>query len=107
VTPPPSALQAAKLWLVGHVHLAKDALHIYVGLAVFLGSALLFGWRLREWRPWLLTAAVATGGELWDVRDTIAWGRPVVWGANVHDVWNTLFWPTALLLLARRTRLLG
>ena len=43
-----SALQTVKLWLVQHMHLAKDALHIYVALTLFFGSALLFGWRLRS-----------------------------------------------------------
>jgi hypothetical protein len=24
-----------------------------------------------------------------------------------HDIWNTMLWPTVILLLARRTRLFG
>ena len=103
---PASPLQAVKLWLVQHVHLAKDALHIYVALILLFGSALLFGWRLASWRPWLLVAAVAVAGEVWDVRDSVTYGTPVVLSANVHDLWNTLFWPSVILLLARRTRVL-
>lgn len=104
---PASPLQAVKLWLVQHVHLAKDALHIYVALGVMFGAALLFGWRLSSWRPWPLVAVVAVAGEVWDVRDSLAYGTPVVVSANVHDVWNTLFWPSVILLLAKRTRVLG
>lgn len=107
MTLPPSALQATKLWLVHHVHLAKDALHVYVALIVLFGSALTFGWRLSSWRPWLLVAAVAVAGEAWDLRDSLVYHTPIVLGANLHDIWNTLFWPTAILLLARRTRLFG
>ena len=99
-----SALQAAKLWLVAHVGLAKDALHVYVALALFLGSAALLRWRLSSWKPWALVACAAVAGEAWDLRDSMAFHAPVHLGANLHDVWNTLFWPTVLVLLARARR---
>jgi hypothetical protein len=102
-----SPLQATKAWLVDHVDLAKDALHVYVGLAVFLGVAALFGWRITGWRPWSAVAAVAIAGELWDLRDSLVYGTRPVPAANLHDVWNTLFWPTVLMVLARRTKLLS
>lgn len=102
-----SPLQSAKLWLVQHVHLAKDALHIYVALGLFFGSALLFGWRLRSWRPWLVVLAAALIGEAWDIRDRQIGNIPQNYGANLHDIWNTLFWPTVIILLARRTKMFG
>ena len=102
-----SALQTIKLWLVQHVHLAKDALHIYVALTLFFGSALLFGWRLRSWGPWLVVAVAAVAGELWDISDRHSGHIPQNYGANLHDVWNTVFWPSVILLLARRTKLFG
>ena len=100
-----SALQAVKGWLVDNVHLAKDALHIYVALLLLFGSALLFGWRLSSWRPWLVVGAVAVIGEIWDIRDRYVGHVPQQFGANWHDLWNTMFWPSVILLLARRTRL--
>lgn len=102
-----SPLQTAKLWLVQHVHLGKDALHIYVALGLFFGSALLFGWRLRSWRPWLVVLTVALLGEAWDIRDRHLGHIPQNYDANFHDIWNTLFWPTVIILLARRTKLFG
>lgn len=102
-----SPLQDAKLWLIAHFGLGKDALHIYVALTVMFGSALLFGWRLSSWRPWLLVAAAALAGEAWDIRDRLVAGVPVQPSGNVHDLWNTLFWPSVILLLARQTRLFG
>ena len=102
-----SALQAVKGWLVDNVHLAKDALHIYVALLLLFGSALLFGWRLSSWRPWLVVGVAAAGGEIWDVRDRFVDHVPQEFGANWHDLWNTMFWPTVILLLARRTKLFG
>ncbi len=104
---PPSALQSVKLWLVGHVGLAKDALHIYVALTLFLGAALLFGWRVSSWKPWLVVLAAALAGEAWDIRDSLAYRTPLDLWSNWHDIWNTLFWPTAIMLIARTTRLFG
>ncbi len=44
--------EAFKIFLVDHTGLAKDALHIYVSLAVYLGSCLIFRWKTRQWQPW-------------------------------------------------------
>lgn len=96
-----SALQAAKLWLIGLTGLGKDALHIYVGLALFLGSAVLFKWSLASWKPWAIVLAAALLGEAWDIRDRIASDMALDLAGDWHDIWNTLFWPSVLVLLAR------
>jgi hypothetical protein len=101
------ALQEAKLWLVVHLGLAKDALHIHIGLLVFLGCALLLRWPLRSWKPWLVALAVTLAGEAWDLADSLRLGARIRLWANWHDVWNTMLWPSAMLLLARTTRLFG
>lgn len=98
-----TAFQDGKLWLVSHLHLAKDALHIYVALILFFGSMLIWRWRPGQWKPWLLVLAAALAGEAWDIFDTITCERKVYWAANWKDIWNTMFWPTAILLLARFT----
>lgn len=102
-----SPFQTAKLWLVEHVYLAKDALHIYVALGLFFGSAMLFGWSIRGARPWLLVLCAALAGEAWDIRDRIASGLEQNYPENVHDIWNTLFWPSAIVLLARFSPVFG
>lgn len=100
-----SPLQSVKLWLVGHVGLAKDALHIYVALALFFGTALLFKWPVRSWKPLAVVIAAALIGEVWDLRDSAVYGTSVdLWG-NWRDVWNTSFWPAAIVGLARCTAL--
>lgn len=104
---PPSALQAVKLWLVNHVGLAKDALHVYVALTLFFGCALLFGWKLSSWKPWAVVATVALAGEAWDLRDSLTYHSYINLWANWHDIWNTMFWPSVIAVLAGRTRLLG
>lgn len=100
-----SPLQQVKLWLVGHVHLAKDALHIYVALFLFFGAMLLFRWRAGDWRPWLVVLVAALIGEAWDLRDTIVYGTPMHLDGNWKDIWNTMFWPSVLLGLGRYTKL--
>lgn len=101
-----SAFQTVKLWLVENAHLGKDALHIYIGLALLLGSALVFRWPLRSFKPWLVVAVAALIGEAWDMIDRGRMAIAQFPAGNVKDVWNTLFWPTVLTLLARYTKLL-
>ncbi len=102
---PPSALQAVKWWLVHHVGLAKDALHIYVALGLFFGTALAFGWKLSNWKPWSVVLATAVLGEAWDLRDSMVYHTHIDLWANWHDIWNTIFWPSVIVLLAQRTKL--
>jgi hypothetical protein len=102
-----SGFQHAKILLGNYAHLGKDALHIYVGLGLFLGSALLFRWPLRSWRPWLVALAGAFAGEIWDLFDILHEGRRLQWHSQAKDILNTIFWPTMLMLLARWTKVLS
>ncbi|HEY7809270.1 MAG TPA: hypothetical protein VIA98_02695 [Allosphingosinicella sp.] len=101
-----SAFQVAKLELVGALGLAKDALHIYVGLGVFLLAAMLSRRPLKSLVPIGAVVLVALAGEAWDLFDTVEAGQRIRWDKSWHDLWNTIFWPAALFLLARYTRLL-
>ena len=98
----PTAFQAVKAAIVTFTELGRDALHVYVGLATLILSA----WALRKpllsLLPWFLVLVVATGAELLDLRDDMATTGVPRWGASLHDIVNTLFWPTVILLLARR-----
>lgn len=95
----------AKQWLVVTTGLGKDALHVHVGLLVFFATALAMRWPLRSWKPWATVLAVALVGEAWDIRNTLVHGGRPQLGGNWKDLWNTMLWPTAILLLARTTRL--
>jgi hypothetical protein len=101
-----SDFQRAKIFFIHLTGLPRDALHIYVGLAVMLGVALLSGRSLRDPRPIAAVLLVALAGEIWDLLDTSRAGKALVFGKSWHDLWNTLFWPAVLFLLARYTRLL-
>ena len=98
-----SPLQTVKFWLVEHAGLAKDALHIYVALTLFFGSALLFRWPVRSWKPLAVVVVAALIGEAWDLRDSAVYGTRVDLTGNWKDVWNTCFWPAAIVVLTRTT----
>ena len=101
-----TGFQAAKLQLVQLSGLSRDALHIYVGMAVFLGVVLIFRRPLRDPRPIAAVLLVAVGGELWDLIDRSRTAHPPAWDNSWHDLWNTLLWPSLLFLLARYTPVL-
>jgi cell shape-determining protein MreD len=101
-----SPFQSAKIFLVDVTNLSKDALHVYVGLTVMLAVVAIWKKPLRDWRPLAAVLLAAFAGEIWDVIDTWSHGETVRWKANWKDVWNTMFWPTVLFLLARFTKVL-
>jgi hypothetical protein len=103
----PSTFQALKLALVDLTGLSKDALHIYVGLAVFLVVAIATRRQLRSWVPWFAVLAAAVLGEILDMQDDFMYFGHWRVLVSLHDIANTLFWPTVLLLLARYTRAFG
>ena len=87
-------------------NLSKDALHVYVGLAVMLIVVIAFKRSLGDWRPLAAVAFASIAGEVWDVIDTFSHGGSPRWQANWKDIWNTMFWPTILFGLARFTKVL-
>lgn len=90
-----------KATLVELSGLDKDALHIYFGLALFLLIRLFWRWRGGWVVAWLAVLAMAVGGEWLDI--TREMGDSVLQpdAAHWHDIWNTMFWPTVLLLVGR------
>ena len=93
-----STAQSIKLAIVAATGLSKDALHIYVGMAIYL--TLIVGIRrLRPYLGWLAVLIIACAGEWIDRRDDIGSFGYWRWQASAHDLLNTLFWPTVLTLL--------
>ncbi len=81
--------------------LAKDALHVHVGLAVLVGALILFRWRLGDRRALAIAVMAAVLGEAWDVWDVVRTDQQPFWPGHVHDLWNTTLWPLLLTVLAR------
>jgi hypothetical protein len=102
-----STFQSAKHEIVNFLSISKDALHIHVGLAVFLLTAALARKGLRSVAPLVAVFVVALAGELLDARDDFR--RLGYWRfmASLSDFINTVCWPTALWLLARYSRVMN
>jgi hypothetical protein len=97
----PHDLQILKLHIIEATGLAKDALHIYVGLAVFIGVRLIWRWRGGWMLAWLAALSLALAIEWLDIRAEGQAGALQPDPAHWHDVWNTMLWPTVLLLVGR------
>jgi hypothetical protein len=96
-----SLFEARKVSVVTATGLDKDALHIYFGLALFLLVRLIWRRRGGWFVAWLAVLAMACGGEWLDVTAEISQSAIQPDAAHWHDIWNTMFWPTVLLLVGR------
>jgi len=90
-----------KASLVGATGLDKDALHIYFGLTLFLLVRLMWRWRGGWLIAWAAVLAMAVGGEWLDLTREVSDAALQPDAEHWHDVWNTMFWPTVLLLIGR------
>jgi hypothetical protein len=97
----PHDLQILKLQLIEATGLGRDALHVYAGLAMFIGVRLVWRWRGGWVLAWLAALAVALGVEWLDIKAYGQVGTPQPEPENWHDIWNTMVWPTVLLLVGR------
>lgn len=102
-----TTFQAIKLAIIAASQLSRDALHVYVGLATFLFAAKVFRRPIGSFVPLLAVLAIAMLVEAVDLRDDLVTRGRMRWLASTHDILNTLFWPTVLMLVARYTRLMG
>ena len=78
--------------------LDRDALHIYFGLAAFLLAAAVLRRTVASPLPWLAVLLLQAANEAVDIKTADGdW----IYGHSIHDMWNTMLVPTALLLAAR------
>lgn len=85
--------------------LARDAMHIYVALIIFMLACL--RWRAWQWKPWFLVFLAALIGEAIDIRESLRLDNRAYLAGNWHDLWNTMLLPTVLMLTARYTTILA
>lgn len=95
---------ALKTQLAELLGVTKDALHIHIGLAIFLGVALVFRRSLASWIPWLALLAFELVNELMDIFHIHEGVIGFEVGDSMKDVLNTMFWPTVVPIAARWQR---
>jgi hypothetical protein len=96
-----SPVQSLKMTIVETLHLAKDGIHIYLGVACFL-IAISIGRRSpRSWQAMLPGVIVAVVLEVLDLRDDFNSLGYFRWAASLKDIINTNLIPLILIVAAR------
>ena len=96
--------------LLGSFGLSNDAMHVHVGLALYLAMLLALRGRGGLWLPIVLLVTMSLVAEVFDILYLMSVKSPFYPMESVRDVGSTLAWPlvfTALLALWRRRGLPG
>lgn len=86
-----------KMRLVEAVGLTNDAMHIHGSLLILLGSAIILRRRPDSVWCWLIVLLAELFNEYADLQGQ-APGEATI-DAAMHDLYNTMFWPTIILIL--------
>jgi hypothetical protein len=90
-----SNYQLFKLWFMAVLPLAKDAIHIYVGVLCLMVSLLVLRLRLSSFWSLLPGLVVSLVMEALDLRDGYGWTE------SLKDLINTNMIPLLFVVLAR------
>jgi len=88
-----------KFWLIETVGLTNDAMHVHGSLLILCVSAVVLRRRPDSPWCWLIVFVAELFNEYADLRGAAA-GEATI-DAALHDVYNTMFWPTLFLILGR------
>ncbi len=88
-----------KIWLIDTVGLTNDAMHVHGALLILCVSAILLRRRPDSPWCWLSVFLAELFNEYADLRGA-APGEATI-DAALHDIYNTMFWPTLILILGR------
>lgn len=101
-----------KLFIERYSGLDKDALHVHAALLLYFAAMVAFRQTHRSRAPWLFVLAAEIANEGADLighhLHIIEAGYdplPFPWRESAKDLWNTMLWPTVILLLGRYTTL--
>lgn len=96
--------QDLKLRIIEITGLSRDAIHIYIGLLVFFSFVAVF--RKGKIEPIAVVPVlfVAASMEIIDLYDNYLTMESMYWANSVHDLINTAFWPTIIVLLVKYKR---
>ncbi|MCM8731995.1 hypothetical protein ACFO8O_13600 [Hephaestia sp. GCM10023244] len=92
----------AKLWLSDATGLSPDALHVHVSILAMLTGAVLWRRRMDHPLPWLSVLVLEIANEALDLSTPIGGENSL--HASMHDILNTMFLPTVILICLRFTR---
>jgi cell shape-determining protein MreD len=82
-----------------------DALHVHVGLFLFLVVAALVRNDSRRYAiAFLVVLAVCLANEVFDVLHDLSAGNRVRWRNGIKDTVNTMLWPTVWAVIGTQSR---
>ncbi len=112
-----AAISDFKDVLEATLHLSRDALHIHIGLVMFIAVAAILRGERRFVLSFLVLLAACLVGEMADFSYAARRNIPFNWLGSAKDVVNTMLWPAIgvaagphilrLLRLARQARSQG
>lgn len=88
-----------KIWLIEKVGLTNDAMHVHGSLLILVVSSILLRRRADSLWCWIIVLIAELFNEYADLRG-LAPGEATL-DASLHDLYNTMFWPTIILILGR------
>lgn len=80
--------------------LSSDALHVHVSILLLVFYALATRRRLYHFLPWALVLVTECCNEIIDMNQPYG-SVESNWPASRHDIFNTMFLPTVIILLLR------
>lgn len=89
--------------VVTYVGLERDALHVHGALLLYIVAMGVFRQSRRSRLPWLVVFAVELVNEAIDLLAIAPYFNRLIAEATIKDIWNTMLWPTVLLLVGRYT----
>lgn len=90
---------AYKIRLIEYVGLTNDAMHIHMSLLLLFVSAILFRRRPDSLWCWIVVFLAELFNEYADLRGAAPDEASL--DAALHDIYNTMFWPTVIVVLGR------
>lgn len=96
-----SSWHQGKVFIEYTLRIEHGALHVIVGMLLWLALGLVLRRPVTSWLPWLLVFAVILWNEVVDLW-TEVWPTPAQqYGEGMKDLLLTMFVPTVLMLAAR------
>jgi cell shape-determining protein MreD len=94
-----------KIFIEAYTGLERDALHVHLALLIYMLAMFLFRQSRRSRFPWIAVLLFELANEFFDLNRQRLDGTPLDWHESAKDLWNTMLWPTVLLLVGRYTTL--
>ncbi|KIX10951.1 hypothetical protein X474_27545 [Dethiosulfatarculus sandiegensis] len=93
-----SGYQSFKSLILEVLPLSKDAIHIHMGLMVLFLAVFIWRRGRLDYLSLLPVFMAAGAMEFLDLRDDLLLLGYMRWFASVHDLINTVFWPTIIVI---------